>query len=247
MLVASDSAPTVVLGELPPSVLRPPGMMVSGATPPPKGPVVRQGVSPFFAYALVGLLALLVGGGIVAWILSRENPSPPVSSSPVENRGTAVSSPTSTPRTNADQPPVSAPAPVQTTPPAVETPLTEVAVQELLGRWKAAQDQQNFPAYQDCYAAPFNGYMVTLTGRSKSYDYDLWMRDRRKMIANAINLSVELIDLRIEVSGQVATVQFDQYYRSVKYSDHGPKTMRVLMTPNGPKIVYERLNASYPL
>lgn len=247
MLVASDSAPTVVLGELPPSVLRPPGMMVSGAAPLPKGPVVRQGVSPFFAYALVGLLALLIGGGIVAWILSREKSASPSSPSMGETRGTVAASPTPSPRTNADQPTDSAPAPVRTDPPAVETPLTEIAVQELLGRWKAAQDQQNFPAYQDCYAAPFDGYMITLTGRSKSYDYDLWMRDRRKMIANAINLSVELIDLRIEVKGQVATVQFDQYYRSVKYSDHGPKTMRVLMTPNGPKIVYERLNASYPL
>ena len=36
---------------------------------------LRQGVSPLFAYGLISLLALLIGGGIVLWVKSNTNSS----------------------------------------------------------------------------------------------------------------------------------------------------------------------------
>jgi hypothetical protein len=43
------------------------------------------------------------------------------------------------------------------------------------------------------------------------------------------------------------SIEFDQFYRSVRYSDWGPKILKVKLLPSGEKIVYEELIASHPL
>ncbi len=77
--------------------------------------------------------------------------------------------------------------------------------------------------------------------------YRVWMADRRRMIANAVNLNIDISNLQIRVEGDTAIAEFDQYYRSLRYSDWGPREIRVKMTPSGAKIVHEVLKASYPL
>jgi hypothetical protein len=124
--------------------------------------------------------------------------------------------------------------------------ITVEAVKGLLQKWEAAQDGQSFSAYRDCYTSPFKGIKTTPKG-SNIYDYNGWMADRQEMLKNAVGLDVEIKNLQISIEGDTATVTFDQYYRSLRYSDWGPKELKIKQTPNGVKIVYENLKASYPL
>lgn len=125
-------------------------------------------------------------------------------------------------------------------------PLTVEAVKGLLQKWESAQDKQSFSAYQDCYGSPFKGVKTTNKG-DNIYDYNGWMADRRKTLKNAIGLDVEIKNLNVTIEGDLATVTFDQYYRSLRYSDWGPKEIKIKQTEKGARIVYENLKASYPL
>lgn len=69
LLATDDSEPTLVLFS--PS-LNTPSTISSPSQP--RQPA-RQGVSPLFAYAAVGLLSLFIGGGIMMWFKSDAKPS----------------------------------------------------------------------------------------------------------------------------------------------------------------------------
>jgi SnoaL-like domain len=117
----------------------------------------------------------------------------------------------------------------------------------VLNAWVQAQNSRSFSTYQACYDPSFVGVKTVKNGHSKTYNYSSWMADRQRMLAQAVNLSVEMSNLRVRVEGDTAVAEFDQYYRSLKYSDWGPKEIRIKMTPSGPKIVYEILKDSHPL
>jgi hypothetical protein len=124
--------------------------------------------------------------------------------------------------------------------------LTVEAVKNLLQKWEAAQDTQSFSAYRDCYTSPFKGIKTTDKGDTV-YDSGGWMADRRKMLQTAVGLDIEIKNLDITIAGDSATATFDQYYRSLRYSDRGPKELKIKQTPSGAKIFYENLKASYPV
>ena len=125
-------------------------------------------------------------------------------------------------------------------------PLTSEAVRNLINRWEKAQDAQNFRIYQSCYGQPFAG-VKRANGATKNYNYASWMNDRGNILRNAVNLDIEIQNLQITIEGDTATAEFNQYYRSLKYNDWGPKVLKLKMFPDGAKIVYEELKASYPL
>lgn len=120
-------------------------------------------------------------------------------------------------------------------------------MKNLLSAWEQAQEGKSFATYQACYDPSFVGVKVTKSGSSKTYGYSAWMADRRRMIASSVNLNLEMNNLQVRIEGDRAIVQFDQYYRSLRYSDWGPKEIIVKMTPGGAKIVREELKVSYPL
>ncbi len=124
--------------------------------------------------------------------------------------------------------------------------LTVEAVKDLLQKWETAQDNRSFSAYQDCYTSPFKGIKTTKKGDTV-YDYSGWMADRRKMLNTAVGLDIEIKNLSITLAGDSATATFDQYYRSLRYSDWGPKEIKIKQTSSGAKIFYENLKASYPV
>jgi hypothetical protein len=124
--------------------------------------------------------------------------------------------------------------------------LTVESVKDLLQKWETAQDKQSFSAYQDCYTSPFKGIKTTKKGDTV-YDYSGWMADRRTMLQTAIGLDIEIKNLGITVEDDLATATFDQYYRSLRYSDWGPKEIKIKQTSSGAKIFYENLKASYPV
>jgi hypothetical protein len=223
--------------ELDPRRINPPSTISS---PSRSQKPLRQGVSPLFAYGLVGLLALLIGGGIVLWVKSDTKEFPSLNQNAQQ---TAVNS-TSPKELKVDS---NQEIPKETETPFTAPPPTVESVQILMNRWEVAQDSQNFRSYESCYGYAFRGVLRTKSGRVKVYGFNDWMRDRRQMINQSGGLEVDVKNMRISINGDTATVEFDQYYRSGSYSDWGPKVIRIKSTPEGERIVYEELKASYSL
>ena len=200
-------------------------------------------------YAVIGAMAVVIIGlsAIVFFLMSGKNDSSnskQEANQTVENKQSqSEANKTQTTPTIKQNNQVM----VETTPTPIQMPpLTDEAVRNLIDRWEKAQDAQNFRFYQSCYGQPFQG-IKRVNKSAKTYNYNSWMNDRRKMIGEAINLDIEVKNLQVFIESDTATAEFDQYYRSVKYSDYGPKIMKVKMFPDGAKIVYEELKASYPL
>jgi serine/threonine-protein kinase len=190
-----------------------------------------------FAYVAVGVVALLLGGAFVAFFKSRGETAVPSSSS-VQAASTA---PTRSPESK----PMQAPAPQSAT--GFPSGAQPQGVEKLVNRWVSAQNTKDFASYESCYGVPFDGIKRTKTGRVYHYDFNSWMKDRWQMISAAAGLRIEVKNLRVSIEGDFATVEFDQYYHSVRYSDWGPKLLRVKLAPADERIVYEELKASFPL
>jgi hypothetical protein len=195
----------------------------------------KKGVNPIFAYLTVGLLALIVGGAVVGWIL--------LSNRRGDNTRQETSSPQGVPPGNTG--PKANSSPIVTPSPAPTTPImTSEAAVDLVRSWESSQDSRNFSAYQGCYDRSFQGVKRTVSGSVSRYNYSLWMKDRQKMLRNAKFMDVRVDKLRVTVEGDIAMLEFDQYFRTTGYADFGPKIMRMHMTGAGAKIIYEELKSA---
>lgn len=188
-------------------------------------------------YLVIALLALIVGGGTVAFFKSGTKDA--MQTTPPVLASTPIPSPEKinvkeAPKTKSNE----------TTPNLI---ITSDAVYKLLSRWESAQDTQDFTAYESCYGYTFKGVLRTTKGRVEVYDFNEWMKNRRRMFTQPGGLDVDARNTRVLVNGDTATVELDQYYRSARYSDWGPKIIKIKATPEGEKIVYEELKASYPI
>lgn len=181
-------------------------------------------------YPAIGVLMLILGGGIFGWFWiwagSQVKAEIVAEKTVAENKNTVSSKPNS--------------------PEKAVAALTEEAVQNLLNRWEKALDARDFETYRNCYAKSFKGVKTMLKG-SQEYNFEQWMKDRRLMFAKAVGLDVDVKNLQISVEDETATAEFDQYYRSLSYSDWGAKVLKVERTPDGAKITYELMKESRPL
>jgi hypothetical protein len=200
---------------------------------PPVAGKEKKGVNPIFAYLTVGLLALIVGGAVVGWILLSNRRGD-------NTRREIISTPNVLPGNTglkANTPPTVTPAPASPI-------MTREAAGDLVRSWESAQDSRNFSAYQDCYDRSFQGVKRTVSGSVSRYNYSQWMKDRQKMLRNAKFMDVRVDKLQITVEGEIATLEFDQYFRTTGYADFGPKIIRIRMTDAGAKIIYEELKSA---
>ncbi len=181
-------------------------------------------------YLLIGISTLILSGVILGWFWTPTNtpvnPETTTEKSIVENKNSIADKPNSIPKPTAA--------------------LTAENVQNLLNRWEKAQDARDFESYRSCYARSFKGVKTMLKG-SQEYDYEQWIKDRRLMFGKAVGLDVDIKNLQISVDGETATAEFDQYYRSLSYSDWGRKVLKIEQTPEGAKITYELMKQSNPL
>jgi len=189
----------------------------------------KQGVSPIFAYSTIGLLALLFGGGAVALIMWRYNPSGG------QNQNAAVMPNFEQSKTNSTV--------LQVTPTPIP-PLTVEVIQDLMNIWKKSQDTRNFSLYKSCYDTSFRGIKRTVSGSMSSYNYAQWLADRQKMMNKTKYMEVRLENMRISIQDEFATVEFNQFFSVTGYADFGPKIIKTKMTENGAKIIYEELKSS---
>ena len=222
--------------------------VVMGASAPPRMTQQdRHGVSPSLAYIGVGLLALIAGGALVGFLMSRSSVPSNISTQQANTLPTSASNNVQPNNPTTQAVPSNRPPEVVQYPDSQSQSLTAESVRNLMSVWERAQESKSFVSYQSCYDSSFIGIKKTKSGHSQSYSYSSWMADRRRMITSSVNLSLELSNLQVIVQGDTAIVRFDQYYRSLRYSDWGPKEITIRTTPAGPKIVREELKASYPL
>ena len=213
----SDGTPLVSDAAEVPTVIRPSPVFQQPVQP------VRQGVNPLFAYLAIALFALIAGGAIVAYLKS-DSGVPSNSSAQQKNE------PPTTAQQNValntvvtKESPSNRNVEVVQYPDSKPQPLTAEAVRNLLSVWERAQENKSFANYQACYDSSFAGVKTIKNGKSQTYSYNGWMADRRRMIANAVNLNLDISNLQIRVEGDTAIAEFDQYYRSLRYSDSDPK------------------------
>lgn len=215
-----------------PATVDQPTLVITSASPINTGVSAtqpRNGVSPVFAYITVALLALIVGGGLVWFLLDGRKDE--------EDKASNLQTPTNN----------STPEATRTSNPGVRQMPTqgmdEQAVNTLLDTWQNAQNSRNFAVYRDCYDQSFEGIKRTASGKATSYNYERWLADRHKMMSGAF-MAVGVEDRRVTIDGDQAEVLFYQTFRVPNYADMGPKVMRLKMTAAGPKIVYEELKSS---
>lgn len=126
--------------------------------------------------------------------------------------------------------------------------LTEESVRTFFDGWLAAWNAVDAGAYTSCYSTQFYGIKRQKNGKKLSFDFKAWIDDRLTTSRNAVDLRVEAADVVITIDDAThATVRFEQIYRSKKYSDKGPKVLKIRLENGVPLIVYEELEFSTPI
>lgn len=192
-------------------------------------------------YTIIGAMAVVIVGlsAIVFYLIPGAKDENKETEKTSENKSptTAQTSP------NANQ---NKTVTIEKTPdktPVQVAPITEEAAQNLINRWKQAQNARNFNAYRSCYGSLFLGIKRTKSGNESRMNYAQWLADRQKMNKNIIDVGVE--NLQITIVGDTANVQFIQQFKSENYEDTGQKTIRIKMYEDSAKIVYEELKYVY--
>ena len=118
-------------------------------------------------------------------------------------------------------------------------------VNQFLQKWSSYQSNNNINQYLACYDKSFVGVKRTKTGNTYRYNLAEWSKDRSKMYAKAVNLSVTVDTINIDDfdnTSKITTISFMQYYSSKGYSDKGKKLVKIIKDNNGNiRIVHEEL------
>jgi hypothetical protein len=123
--------------------------------------------------------------------------------------------------------------------------ITESEVRTFFDRWLAAWNNIDAPTYSACYSRDFYGIKRMKSGTTKTYDFQGWIDDRITMARKATGLLIQAEDLNVSIDdASNATVRFTQFYYSQKYSDQGPKVLKIRSENGTLKIVYEELEYS---
>lgn len=201
-------------------------------TPQPVGGASASAGNGPLVYALVGGMTVTIFGLLIAVYLlsggqneiaSGDRSTPGTTAKPVNSAKPAASD------TNQIEPSVE--------------PMTDTAARDVLDRWRDSQNRKNFGAYQALYHPSFIGYKVTPAGEQDRQGYAEWIRDRRKMVTNFINVQAE--NERISLDGEIAVIKFTQRWRSARHCDIGEKEITIQMSNGLPKIRSEIIRNPY--
>jgi hypothetical protein len=103
--------------------------------------------------------------------------------------------------------------------------------------WAAAWENNiySIDSYQSYYHPSFFASYKTKSGMN----YQQWMADKAAKGRKAGCIQVQVSGIRVTIEGDLATAVFQQQYLSGTYCDVGTKTLWLLKTPGGWKIVGE--------
>lgn len=167
-------------------------------------------------------------------------PPAPVAPPPVATAPVAAPSPA--PVTAPLPAPVSPPDPVTEASAAPEAaPIPEAEVRAVLDAWLKAQNDGLFEDYAALYAERFFGTKRS-GARTRSFQRDAWLRDRKRMFSKTMKVTAESVQL--QTSAESAVVGFTQSWASGTYKDVGPKQLVIVRTPEGLRIAREEMLAS---
>ena len=113
------------------------------------------------------------------------------------------------------------PAPATPAAPAPSAPQAEPAIGKRVGDWAAAWQNKAIDAYLGHYAPDFKP-----AGKLTHGD---WLAQRRQRLSRPGAISVEIIDLQIEQSGDTASARFQQTYRIDAQTLTDEKTLELVL------------------
>ncbi len=177
---------------------------------------IRQGVNPLFAYLTVGLFALLIGGGIVAWMKSDSNTlsatrNDNLTNSVGETNGKQSNNVTQYPDSNRKIVNDNFVNTVQTeqNPMPLDTTDYRIEVKASLDDWLLTNNNKDLDGHMRHYADKLTAYYKK-SNVSRSYARRIYQKYYEKY--SVMNMSIS--NLRIDVSsttGQVVTT-FDKTF-----------------------------------
>ena len=97
------------------------------------------------------------------------------------------------------------------------------AIQQFISSWKHNWESKDLKNYMKCYSKEFS---------SRGMDWDRWETHKKRLNNRYHGISLVFNDLHIVLEDNQAKVNFEQYYQSDEYSDHGMKSL-ILKKENG--------------
>jgi ketosteroid isomerase-like protein len=119
--------------------------------------------------------------------------------------------------------------------------LQPAEVTALVERWKAAQNQRDFAAYQPLYAVRMTG-IKRVGPRVFTFDREGWMKDRGRMFRKKMEVAVDEVD--VKVAGPSAVVRFEQTFKQGRFQDTGRKQLVVVREGGELRIAREEMLSS---
>jgi tetratricopeptide (TPR) repeat protein len=175
--------------------------------------------------------------------VASANPSPAPAPAPASPAPAPAPAPAAKPVPPAPAPspapapapkPAPAPAPAPTPAPAPQTESKAEAVardnvESAVKAWAAAWSKKDLDGYFGAYARDYNG------GKTRK----AWEEERRSRIVGKRNISVKVSNLKVDVSGNKASVQLRQEYKADSLNVSSSKRLELVRTGNNWVIVKE--------
>ncbi|MEZ4265900.1 MAG: nuclear transport factor 2 family protein [Myxococcota bacterium] len=119
--------------------------------------------------------------------------------------------------------------------------VSEDAAREVLKRWLAAQNSQDFAAYSALFAPTFHG-VRRVDEKDTTFDREGWLADRQRMFAKPMKVTAD--DVQIWTGPDRALLLFTQGFATGKFADKGAKQLVVVHGESGFLIASEEMLSS---
>ena len=123
-------------------------------------------------------------------------------------------------------------------------PSAERQVEAALEAWCQTQRDGDLEAYSEFYIEGFEGVKRTKKGKKKTYDLIAWLKDRGRMFKKPLHVDCKKPKVTLQEGGALASVTFEQYWRSPTYADQGDKRLDFKATAEGWRLVGEEMLTS---
>lgn len=160
--------------------------------------------------------------GVLAWLAVACESNPPANVGPGVASGVAPSGVVSGATSTVASTGVVGSTPAATSVAGVGEASTRAEAATLLAQWLKAQNEGDFAAYERSYAPELVGIKRAGT-RETSFDREGWLKDRKRMFGEKMNVSAE--NVRVDVETIPATIDFVQTWQSGTFEDVGRKRL----------------------
>jgi hypothetical protein len=197
----SDGAPLLENAAEQPTIVRS-APVTTGLTP-----ASPKGVHPVFAYLTVGFVALLIGGGVVAWLMSRTNDALSANTANFATKNenqpakpTAYMNPVVNGSNTASGTPVSLPK---------DASLVKREVNKALNGWVETLLSHNLDSHLQFYADRLDGYF-----RKTNVDVSYVRNDNARLFRkySSFGLSMSNLEIHTDPSGEQVVTTFDSTF-----------------------------------